>query len=90
MNKSSIDIIASEIADSEYCEISWSFSNTHQTNIPAAKFKKGLIKGDIAHQEHIRAEEALGQLSSQRNFVKAIIILFILGSLLYLLYFLWK
>ena len=61
-----------------------------QGDIQIANFKKDLTKGSTAHQEHIRAEEALSQLIRYKNLGKAIVILFVLGFLVYLLCLLWR
>ena len=90
MRKDLIDIKASEIGDFEYCEVSWGFSNMHQGEVQIADLNKDFTKGSIAHQEHIRAEEALSQLSHYKNIGKAIVVLFVLVFLAYLLYLVWR
>ncbi len=90
MEKDLINIKASEIADFEYCEVSWSFSNMQQGDVQIANLKKDFAKGSVAHQEHIRAEEALSQLIRYKNHAKVIFILFALGFLVYLLYLVWR
>lgn len=90
MEENLIDITASEIAESGYCEVSWGFSNMRQDDASIAGLKKDLVKGSISHQEQIRVEEKMDRLVRQKHLTKAVIILFALGALIYLLYSLWR
>ncbi len=66
MNQKPTTITASEIADCEYCEVSWSLSGRSWDG--ASRKLSG--KGGVAHSEHIRAEEACGQLAKWKEYAK--------------------
>lgn len=86
MNQKPTTITASEIADCEYCEISWSLAGRGWDG--ASRKLSG--KGDVAHLEHIRAEEACGRLAKWKEHAKIAVILLVAGVLIYLFYFLWR
>jgi hypothetical protein len=79
-------ITASEIADCEYCEVSWSLSDRGWGGMS----RKISGKGGVAHSEHIRAEEACERLTQWKEYAKIAVILLVTGVLIYLLYFLWR
>ncbi|MCF7894437.1 MAG: hypothetical protein K9L84_05175 [Candidatus Omnitrophica bacterium] len=54
MNQGPITINASEVADCEYCEVSWSPSGEPWCGSSG----KLSGKGSVAHSEYIRVEEA--------------------------------
>ncbi len=90
MENNLINITASEIAQVEYCEVSWNFDNMRQDDTSIARVKKDLDKGSISHQEQIKVEKEMDRLFSQKHVAKIVIILFALGALGYLLYSLWR